>query len=261
MLNGSFQSKESLLLNFFDPIENNYPTRRQRKKKKNRQVVQHEVSNINYRLTEINPKTETQRKFFQEYQKKNVAALGFAGTGKTFLSIYMAMKDILHHHKYDRLVIVRSAVPSRDIGFLPGKAEDKLKPFEAPYYSIFDELFGGRKNVYEHFKNNGMVAFEPTSFMRGQTFDNCILVIDEAQNMNYMELSTVLTRVGKNVKIVLCGDIKQDDLASTREASGLAKVIKILKRMNSVSVIEFQKQDIVRSEFVKEFLIAESEVE
>jgi phosphate starvation-inducible protein PhoH len=211
-------------------------------------------------LDNIKPKTENQRKTFKEYSTgKNLLLHGVPGSGKTFISLYLALDELANKvSKLQKVVIIRSSQSSKGIGFLPGTAKQKMEVYETPYSSICSKLFD-RGDAYQVLKNKGIVEFESTSFLRGTTIDDAIIIIDEAQNLSYQELKTVLTRVGDNSKIIICGDVNQDDLTSSRynEESGLKSIMKIMDRIPSVSKVEFEIQDIVRSGFVKEFIIAE----
>lgn len=247
--------------NFFDPVaEIEQTNRRRRRKKKNKRIEtsSRELLPINFQIQKIVPKTYSQELTFKEFHKgKNLLLIGTAGTGKSFLSFYLSLSEILYSRTYEKLVILRSTVPSRDIGFLPGDKNKKTEVYEAPYQMICQELFG-KSSSYDNLKRHGIIEFDITSFLRGQTFNDCIIIVDEVQNMTYQELTTILTRVGKNVKIILSGDLKQNDLQnSKKETSGLQDIINILKTMESISTVEFNVEDIVRSDFVKEFIIAE----
>lgn len=212
---------------------------------------------------EVIPKTDNQRRVFDAYKKDyNLFLEGSPGTGKSFLALYLSLRTILSKKtEYKQVIIVRSAVSSRDIGFMPGSAKEKTKVFEAPYISICSELFG-RADAYEVLTKQKVIEFQPTSFLRGTTFRDCIIIFDEYQNANFQETMTVLTRVGENCKVIVCGDSFQDDLTSERfkEESGSNKIKQILQNMPSVYRVFFTIDDIVRSGFVKELLIAESEL-
>jgi phosphate starvation-inducible PhoH-like protein len=212
---------------------------------------------------EVTPKTDNQRKVFDAYKKDyNLFLEGSPGTGKSFLALYLSLKTILSKKtEYKQLIIVRSAVSSRDIGFMPGSAKEKTKVFEAPYISICSELFG-RADAYEVLTKQKVIEFQPTSFLRGTTFRDCIIILDEAQNLAMSEINTVLTRVGENCKVIICGDSFQDDLTSERykEQSGFSRLKQILQKMESVYRVKFTIDDIVRSGFVREYIIAESEI-
>ncbi len=215
--------------------------------------------NNHFELKNIVPKTQTQKRVFQEYAKDKCIFLhGYAGTGKTFLSLYLALKDVLNETQYKRVLIIRSAVPSRDMGFLPGTTKEKTRVYEEPYKKICDDLFG-RGDGYDILKIKRLVEFMTTSYLRGLTFDDTIIIVDECQNMSWSELHTIMTRVGENSKIIFAGDFRQTDLQKEVEKQGLFNFMKILKKMNSFSFIEFEKEDIVRSGVVREYIIAEAE--
>ena len=213
------------------------------------------------RLQDIEPMTDTQAQVFDSYLSgKNLMCHGVAGTGKTFISSYLAIRDILE--KYDdkeSLQIVRSVVPTRDMGFLPGSQKEKSRVYEAPYYSIFGELFG-RGDAYEVLKSRNQVHFTTTSFVRGLTFNDSIVIVDECQNMTYHELDSVITRLGDNCRVIFCGDFRQSDFKWDDERQGILNFMKIIKSMKSFDFVEFQKEDIVRSDLVKEYIINKLEL-
>lgn len=206
----------------------------------------------------INPMTENQRIAFEAWDEgANLMLHGIAGTGKTFLALYFALKQITSPHTDQKKVfIVRSTVPTRDQGFLPGTLKQKEAVYESAYYDIATKLFN-RGDAYEILKQKNMVEFSSTSFLRGCTFDDCVIVVDEVQNMSDGELHTVMTRVGENCKIIFCGDVKQDDLTSKRykEESGLANFMRIIRNMKEFDFVEFHAEDIVRSRLVKSYII------
>lgn len=208
--------------------------------------------------SDISPMTENQKLAFDAWaSNSNLMLHGIAGTGKTFLAFHFAIGSVFDKTTpYKKIYVVRSVVPSRDMGFLPGGTRDKMKVYEAPYYDICSKIFG-RGDAYDILKQKQNVEFLSTSFLRGSTFDNCIILVDEVQNMSDMELHTIMTRVGENCKIIFCGDVKQDDLTSPRykETSGLATFMKIIKNMREFKFIEFVKEDIVRSKLVKSYII------
>jgi len=211
-------------------------------------------------LTKIQPKTNNQKKLMTQYKDnpdKSFFLSGSAGTGKTFLSMYLALNEVVDpNNDFDELIIIRSIVPSREIGFLPGSIEEKTMVYEEPYVSICDELFEYSKS-YDNLRNAGYIDFIPTSFLRGSTFNNCIILVDECQNMTFQELDTIMTRVGTNSKIIFCGDSRQCDLNQKRnDLSGFDDFYSIVKRMKKYfSFIEFDADDIVRSGIVKEYII------
>jgi phosphate starvation-inducible protein PhoH len=207
---------------------------------------------------DIHPMTENQRIAFDHWDDGyNMMLHGIAGTGKTFLGLYFALKEVVKaNSQYKKVYIVRSTVSTRDQGFLPGSLKEKAKVFESPYVPICTKLFG-RGDAYEILKGKGYVEFITTSYLRGETFDDCILLVDEVQNMGDGELHTVMTRVGENCRIIFCGDVKQDDLTSERkkELSGLRDFMKILHRMKEFEFVDFQVEDIVRSKLVKSYIV------
>ena len=208
----------------------------------------------NLTLANIIPITENQKNTYRLYrQNKNLLLYGTAGTGKTFVSLYLALSEVLSgYSKYKKIIIVRSVVPTRDMGFLPGNSKDKSAVYEAPYNSILSELLG-RSDAYTLLKSKGIVEFMTSSFVRGITLKDCIVIVDEFQNFAADEINSVITRVGNNCKLILCGDCKQNDLI--REKSGFGKVVRILSSMASVGVIEFNVNDIVRSGFLREYIV------
>ena len=207
----------------------------------------------------ISPLTENQKRTFESYdQDKHLVLHGVAGTGKSFISLYLAYDELLaKKSQYDKIVILRSVVPSRDIGFLPGSIQEKIEVYEEPYKIITDQLFG-RGDAYGILKRKGQLEFLTTSFLRGTTLNNCIVIVDEFQNCNYEEIRTVLTRLGKNSRIIICGDENQNDLYRNRnDVSGAELFTNIIRTMPEFDVIEFELHDIVRSDLVRSFLFAE----
>ena len=203
-------------------------------------------------LAEIEPLTKNQLIAFES--DKNLLLHGIAGTGKTFISCYLAFDDMVKN-VYNNLVIIRSAVPTRDIGFLPGSEKEKASVYEEPYKEIALELFQ-RGDAYEILKTKGLVHFMTTSFVRGITLKETVIIIDECQNMTFHELDSIITRVGTNCRVIFCGDFRQSDLKS----NGLESFMEILKNMGSFDFIDFEIKDIVRSEFVKYYIIAKTEL-
>lgn len=203
-------------------------------------------------LREIEPLTRNQLKAFES--TKHLVLHGLAGTGKTFISSYLAYDDMVKQSA-NQLVIIRSAVPTRDIGFLPGTEKEKGSVYEEPYKDIANDLFG-RGDAYEILKQKGLVHFMTTSFIRGITLRNAVILIDECQNMSFHELDSIITRMGENCRVIFCGDFRQADLKD----NGLQSFIKVLERMGLFDLIEFKVEDIVRSEFVKSYIIAKDEL-
>jgi phosphate starvation-inducible protein PhoH len=208
---------------------------------------------MNLRLQEIEPLTKNQLAAFES--NNNLVMHGLAGTGKTFISSYLAYDDIEKGFA-DSLIIIRSAVPTRDIGFLPGSEKEKSAVYEEPYKDVATHLFD-RGDAYEIMKQKNIVQFTTTSFIRGITLRNACIIVDECQNMSFHELDSIITRVGENCRIMFCGDFRQSDL----KRNELLSWLKVLERMEEFDFIEFGVDDIVRSEFVKKYIIAKMEVE
>lgn len=211
-------------------------------------------------LKETYPLTNNQETFFNFYRKGNKALLlhGVAGTGKTYIAMYNAFQEILQFNdEYKKVVVVRSAVPSRDIGYLPGNEKEKTEIYSQPYQEICEDLFPrfGTK-AYSKLKEQNLISFMVTSYVRGLTLDNCVVIVDEAQNMNDMELNSIMTRVGNNTKIIFCGDFRQTDLNKRNDLSGLKKFMAIANHMPTFRHVEFDVDDIVRSALVKEYIVA-----
>ena len=214
-------------------------------------------------MVSIKAATDNQKRAFQEYQNgKNLFLYGAAGTGKTFITLYLALQEVLKNEtKYDCVYLVRSAVPTREIGFLPGDEEDKTALFQVPYQNMVKFMFEQPNEqsfnlLYDRLKNQGSLMFLTTSFLRGITLDNAIIIVDEAQNLNFHELDTIITRVGMDSKIMFCGDVFQSDLLKNVDREGLHHFMKIIRGMKSFANIEFTLGDIVRSGMVKEYLIS-----
>lgn len=215
------------------------------------------IQSNNFRLKKIQPLTQAQIDAFESFDEGyNLFLHGFAGTGKTFIALYLALDLIQKVNLYKKVYIVRSVVPSRDMGFLPGNAKEKTKIYETPYYDICNKLYG-RGDAYDVLKTKNILEFISTSFIRGITLDDCIVIVDEMQNMNSMELHSIMTRIGENCKIVFSGDINQDDLTSERkkEYSGLRDFMRIIEKMKEFDFIDFTQDDIVRSQIVKSYII------
>lgn len=212
---------------------------------------------LNFQLKRIEPLTKHQRESFEAYdQGKNLMLHGIAGTGKSFISMYLALNEILSESDgpYKRVIIVRSVVPTRDMGFLPGNSKEKARVYEAPYYAICTELFN-RGDAYDYLKNKNVIEFISTSFIRGITLNNCIIIVDEIANMTLHELDSVITRVGKNCKIIFSGDFRQSDFTKDHEKNGLPQFMRIVDKMKSFAFIDFDENDIVRSSMVKDYII------
>ena len=219
-------------------------------------------------LRDIEPLTPNQQLLFNSYDTgKNIVAYGCAGTGKTFITLYNAIKDVLDEKTpYEKVYVVRSLVATREIGFLPGDHEDKSWLYQLPYKAMVKYMFEMRTDadfqmLYANLKAQDTIDFWSTSFIRGTTFDNAIIIVDEFQNLNYHELDSIMTRVGQDSKIMFCGDATQTDLIKENERNGIVDFMRILRLMaNSVDIIEFGVEDIVRSGICKEYILAKMEL-
>lgn len=214
-------------------------------------------------LRNVKPLTYGQKQLFQSYFEGNhIVANGSAGTGKSYCAAYLALTDVLRDDSpQEEIVIVRSAVPSREIGHLPGEISDKLSPYEEPYREVFANLLK-KSDAYDCMKDSGKLRFMATSFVRGLTWDNAVVILDEAQSCNLHELTSVITRLGENSKLIVCGDIAQSDLIYRKgDVSGYLELLEIFKRMKErVEIVNFTEEDIVRSGFVKAFIVAKQSV-
>lgn len=214
-------------------------------------------------LKSVRPLTNNQHDLFQQYfQGDNIVVYGSAGTGKTYLSVFLAMCDVLDGNKpQDHVIIVRSVVTTRDIGFLPGTVEEKVSLFETPYKDILADLCG-RTNTYDNMKDVGLIKFIPTSYIRGLTWDNAVVIIEEGQNMTSHEIHSVMTRIGKDTRVLFTGDLGQNDLEHGKksEKTGMKRLLKVTEQMKEFSSVCFTADDIVRSDFVKSWIIANESI-
>lgn len=208
---------------------------------------------IKEKIQALNP---SQEKFMRDFRSgKHIVAHGSAGTGKSILAVYLALEK-LEAKEIDRIIIVRSAVSTRAIGFLPGSEADKYLPYTAPYRDIVNHLYDCG-TAWDTLTKKEVITFITTSFVRGITFDNAVVILDEFQNADAPEITSVLTRIGLNTQVVLSGDTKQNDLFRSKEKSGGDFIINIAMKMKEwFSVIEFTSDDIVRSGFVKALIQA-----
>ena len=218
-------------------------------------------------MRDIEPLTPNQQLLFNAYaENKNIVAYGCAGTGKTFITFYNALKDVLDQETpYEKVYIIRSLIPTREIGFLPGDHEDKSTLYQLPYKAMVKYMFempteADFEMLYGNLRAQDSIDFWSTSFIRGTTFDKSIIIVDEYQNLNYHELDSIMTRVGQDSKIMFCGDATQSDLVRENERNGIVDFMRILRMMSSMEVIEFGVEDIVRSGLVKEYILAKLEL-
>ena len=230
-----------------------------------KQIKRKKPINTNY-LLDIEPITDNQKRLFESYKEgKHIVAYGTAGTGKTFVTLYNALKQVLDETTpYERIYLVRSLVSTREIGFLPGDHEDKADIYQIPYKNMVKYMFqmpsdADFEMLYGNLKAQESIKFWSTSFIRGTTLDNAIVIVDEFQNLNFHELDSIITRIGENSKIMFCGDSSQSDLIKTNDRNGIVDFMNVLRKMPSFDIIEFGINDIVRSGLVKEYIIAKLE--
>ena len=210
-------------------------------------------------LKTFTPLTDNQAKFFEMYKGGGYFnfLLGSPGTGKTFCAMYKAVEEVLQKdNPFKEVVVIRSTVQGREVGFLPGQLEEKIALFEMPYKEICNTLFG-RSDAWDRLKEQGHARFISTTAIRGISVDDAIIIVDEVQNMTWQELSTVLTRVGHRSKIIFCGDKFQNDLVKSKsDVSGLGQFLEVARTMGAFQEVVFTSKDIVRSSLVREFIVA-----
>tara|TARA_Y100000996_G_scaffold412139_2_gene397579 strand:- start:829 stop:1590 length:762 start_codon:yes stop_codon:yes gene_type:complete len=230
-----------------------------------KQMKRKKPINTDY-LVDIEPLTDNQKRLFDQYADgKHIVAYGTAGTGKTFITMFNALHDVLDETTpYERIYLVRSLVSTREIGFLPGDHEDKADIYQIPYKNMVKYMFqmpsdADFEMLYGNLKAQETIKFWSTSFIRGTTLDNAIIIVDEFQNLNFHELDSIITRIGENSKIMFCGDASQSDLVKTNDRNGIVDFMNILRKMPSFDIIEFGVDDIVRSGLVKEYIVAKLE--
>ena len=221
---------------------------------------QNQAQQQSLELKYITPKTTSQHQTFEAfYDGYHPILMGCAGTGKSFISVYLGLESVFDAHtSFKKLAIVRSAVPSRELGFLPGDEAGKISSYKRPYVQIVNELLG-RADGFEILEKKGIIEFVSTSFLRGTTINDTVIFLDEIQNLSSTELHTVVTRIGKNSALILAGDFFQNDLSDNE--SGLKEFYEIAKRVKNFKIINFSEKDILRNEFIKEYIIAKNAVE
>ena len=214
-------------------------------------------------LVDIEPLTPAQEKVFSEWESdKNLFMYGAAGTGKTFIALYLALREVLKEDTpYDKVYVVRSLVSTREIGFLPGDHEDKSSLYQIPYKNMVKFMFempddNSFEMLYGNLKTQETISFWSTSFIRGTTLDRAIVIVDECQNLNFHELDSIITRVGEDTKIIFAGDVQQTDLVKANEKNGILDFMSILRLMDEFGMTEFGVDDIFRSGLIKSYLVS-----
>ena len=235
-------------------LKNDYQTPGRRYRMTMARKKQKSITGTGLELKQFEPLTDNQELAFDS--NRHLVLHGLAGTGKTFISMYLGLEDVVEGIS-DKVVVIRSAVPTRDMGFLPGTEKDKAAVYEEPYSEIATELYG-RGDAYEILKKHNIVHFMTTSFIRGVTLSDAVIIVDECQNMSFHELDSIITRLGENCRIMFCGDFRQSDLAGNN--GELQNFLNILNKMQEFDTIEFGVEDIVRSQLVKSYIIAKSEI-
>lgn len=205
------------------------------------------------RVFDLQPLNENQRLYIDALKAHDQTIVcGYSGTGKTFIAATMAA-NMYTLKLVDRIVLTRPNVSvGKNLGYFPGDLNEKFGPWAAPVVDVLQERLG--KGVVETGIKNGNIELAPMSVMRGRSFKNAFVILDEAQNTTIPEMKMFLTRIGEGTKVVINGDVKQSDI---KEQSGLSKIIHLAKKYHmDVPVIEFGIDDIVRSEICKKWLIA-----
>lgn len=211
-------------------------------------------------MQHIKPITDSQKKAYDCWAKGNNLILsGAAGSGKTFIAIYLALQELINNRK-KRLVILRSVVPTRDIGFLPGTQEEKEAAYLTPYIGVVSEIFNNNPSLFTSFIKNGTIEFLTTSYIRGITLKNAIVVVDEFQNCNFHELDSIITRIGKGSRVIFSGDYYQSDFTNRKEKEGIGEFLKIIECLKHFKKIEFDWKDCVRSGMVRDYLMTKEKM-
>jgi phosphate starvation-inducible PhoH-like protein/PhoH-like ATPase len=231
--------------------------------KKNDNVIVPQVdmlSEYSNNMRDIKPITDSQIEAYEQWDRgRNLILSGAAGSGKTFIALYLALQELIKNRK-KRLVILRSVVPTRDIGFLPGTQEEKEAAYLTPYIGVISEIFKNNPTLFTSFLKNGTIEFLTTSYIRGITLKDAIVVVDEFQNCNFHELDSIITRIGKGSRVIFSGDYYQSDFTNRKEKEGIGEFLKIIESLKHFKKIEFTWKDCVRSGMVRDYLMTKEKM-
>lgn len=231
--------------------------------KKNDNIIVPQVdmlSEYSNNMRDIKPITDSQIEAYEQWDKgRNLILSGAAGSGKTFIALYLALQELIKNRK-KRLVILRSVVPTRDIGFLPGTQEEKEAAYLTPYIGVISEIFKNNPTLFTSFLKNGTIEFLTTSYIRGITLKDAIVVVDEFQNCNFHELDSIITRIGKGSRVIFSGDYYQSDFTNKKEKEGIGEFLKIIESLKHFKKIEFTWKDCVRSGMVRDYLMTKEKM-
>lgn len=231
--------------------------------KKNDNIIVPQVdmlSEYSNNMRDIKPITDSQIEAYEQWDKgRNLILSGAAGSGKTFIALYLALQELIKNRK-KRLVILRSVVPTRDIGFLPGTQEEKEAAYLTPYIGVISEIFKNNPTLFTSFLKNGTIEFLTTSYIRGITLKDAIVVVDEFQNCNFHELDSIITRIGKGSRVIFSGDYYQSDFTNRKEKEGIGEFLKIIESLKHFEKIEFTWKDCVRSGMVRDYLMTKEKM-
>lgn len=234
-----------------------------RSTKKNENIIVPQVdmlSEYSNNMRDIKPITDSQIEAYEQWEKgRNLILSGAAGSGKTFIALYLALQELIKNRK-KRLVILRSVVPTRDIGFLPGTQEEKEAAYLTPYIGVISEIFKNNPTLFTSFLKNGTIEFLTTSYIRGITLKDAIVVVDEFQNCNFHELDSIITRIGKGSRVIFSGDYYQSDFTNRKEKEGIGEFLKIIESLKHFKKIEFTWKDCVRSGMVRDYLMTKEKM-
>ena len=220
-------------------------------KRARRSVAKSQENPVEFGFREVKPLNYIQEEYLRAiHENEIIFGIGSAGTGKTYIAATYAAGE-LFHRRIQKIILTRPNVETgRGLGFLPGTLEEKYAPYLDPFDQVFTRSLG--KGFYEYALKNKDIEPKPLGFMRGATFDNCIVLVDEAQNATKEEMKMLLSRIGKNCKMIISGDVDQSDIPD----SGLADAVNRLGNIRGIETVRFMDTDIVRSRLCKEIIIA-----